>query len=49
MPYAARGGGFGIVGLTERVTALGGTLHTSHRKNHGWEIQALLPAMRRAD
>ncbi|MFD5228711.1 sensor histidine kinase [Streptomyces qaidamensis] len=49
MPYAARGGGFGIVGLTERVTALGGTLHTGPRKNHGWEVLALLPAMRRAD
>lgn len=33
MPYAARGGGFGIVGSTERVTALGGTLHTGPRKN----------------
>ncbi|MFJ9736522.1 sensor histidine kinase [Streptomyces sp. NPDC101166] len=48
MPYAARGGGFGIVGLTERVTALGGTLHTSPRKDHGWEVVAHFPAMRRA-
>ncbi|MBP5865093.1 MULTISPECIES: sensor histidine kinase [Streptomyces] len=48
MPYAARGGGFGIVGLTERVTALGGTLHTGPRKDHGWEVIALLPTMRRA-
>ncbi|MDX2682198.1 histidine kinase [Streptomyces sp. NY05-11A] len=46
MPYAARGGGFGIVGLTERVTALGGTLHTGPRKDHGWEVMALLPAVR---
>jgi hypothetical protein len=38
MPYAARGGGFGIVGLTERVTALDGTLHTGPRKDHGWEV-----------
>ncbi|WP_307059930.1 sensor histidine kinase [Streptomyces achromogenes] len=49
MPYAARGGGFGIVGLTERVTALGGTLHAGPRENHGWEVVALLPAMRRTD
>ncbi|WP_060892084.1 histidine kinase [Streptomyces europaeiscabiei] len=48
LPYAARGGGFGIVGLTERVTALGGTLHTGPREDHGWEVIALLPTMRRA-
>ncbi|WP_435849601.1 hypothetical protein [Streptomyces tibetensis] len=46
---AARGGGFGLVGLTERVTALGGTLHTGPRKNHGWEVVALLPTVRRTD
>jgi signal transduction histidine kinase len=44
IPHAARGGGFGIVGLTERVTALGGELHTGPRAVHGWEILALLPA-----
>ncbi|WP_443080289.1 sensor histidine kinase [Streptomyces sp. SP18BB07] len=49
MPYAARGGGFGIVGLTERVTALGGTLRTGPRQDHGWEVVALLPAPRQAD
>ncbi|MFM9559318.1 sensor histidine kinase, partial [Streptomyces caniscabiei] len=48
MPNAAHGGGFGIIGLTERVTALGGTLHTGPRKDHGWEVIALLPTMRRA-
>jgi signal transduction histidine kinase len=49
MPYAARGGGFGIVGLTERVTALGGTLHSGPRKDHGWEVLALLPARGRTE
>ncbi|NUP17591.1 MAG: sensor histidine kinase [Streptomyces sp.] len=49
LPYAARGGGFGIVGLTERVIALGGTLHTGPRGDHGWEVVALLPAVSRAD
>ncbi|MEV0218217.1 histidine kinase [Streptomyces sp. NPDC050704] len=44
MPYAARGGGFGIVGLTERVTALGGELRTGPRPDTGWEVTALLPA-----
>nr|WP_234311813.1 sensor histidine kinase [Streptomyces griseus] len=48
MPNAARGGGFGIVGLTERVTALDGTLHTGPRNDHGWEVVALLPTVRRA-
>jgi signal transduction histidine kinase len=28
IPQAARGGGFGLVGLTERVTALGGELRS---------------------
>ena len=46
VPYAARGGGFGIVGLTERVTALGGTLHTGPRNEHGWEVIALIPTVR---
>ncbi len=44
MPHAARGGGFGIVGLTERVTALGGELLTGPRPGSaGWEVMALLP------
>ncbi len=30
-PEAAHGGGFGIVGLTERVAALGGGLHAGPR------------------
>jgi signal transduction histidine kinase len=49
LPYAARGGGFGIIGLTERVTALGGTLHTGPRASHGWEVVAALPAVRRTN
>ncbi|MER7408485.1 histidine kinase [Streptomyces sp. NPDC000070] len=44
MPHAARGGGFGIVGLTERVTALGGELRAGPRPDDGWELQALFPA-----
>lgn len=46
MPHAARGGGFGIVGLSERVTALGGDLRTGPRPGAGWEVMALLPVTR---
>lgn len=45
LPQAARGGGFGLVGLTERVTALGGELRTGPRPaRRGWEVTAILPA-----
>lgn len=44
MPHAARGGGFGLVGLTERVTALDGTLRTGPRPDRrGWQLSATLP------
>lgn len=44
-PEAARGGGFGLVGLTERVTALGGRIRARPREDGpGWEIVAVLPA-----
>ncbi|WP_229866303.1 sensor histidine kinase [Streptomyces spinoverrucosus] len=44
IPQAARGGGFGLVGLTERVTALGGELRTGPRPTgQGWEVTAVLP------
>nr|WP_128435073.1 sensor histidine kinase [Streptomyces cyaneus] len=47
LPKAARGGGFGLVGLTERVTALGGKLRTGPRSDRrGWEVTATLPAER---
>ncbi|MGW0821109.1 sensor histidine kinase [Streptomyces sp. NPDC002845] len=43
LPAAARGGGFGLVGLTERVTALGGELRAGPCPGQGWEITAMLP------
>ncbi|MGW0331670.1 sensor histidine kinase [Streptomyces sp. NPDC003011] len=44
LPPAAHGGGFGLVGLTERVTALGGRLRAGPRgEGHGWEVRALFP------
>lgn len=47
LPAAARGGGFGLVGLTERVTALGGELHTGPKDDRGWEVRALFPTVER--
>ncbi|WP_461059264.1 sensor histidine kinase [Streptomyces pseudoechinosporeus] len=44
LPAAAHGGGFGLVGLTERVTALGGELHAGPRAGHGWEVRGVFPA-----
>ncbi|MBC9730608.1 sensor histidine kinase [Streptomyces sp. TRM68367] len=49
LPEDARGGGFGLVGLTERVTALGGSLHAGPRAGagYGWEVRAEFPVRRR--
>ncbi|WP_425473632.1 sensor histidine kinase [Streptomyces tailanensis] len=45
LPEAARGGGFGLVGLTERVTQLGGRIQARAREvGPGWEVVAVLPA-----
>lgn len=43
LPDAAHGGGFGLVGLNERVTALGGTLSAGPRAGTGWEVRAVIP------
>ncbi|MFF4055843.1 sensor histidine kinase [Streptomyces sp. NPDC001668] len=43
LPAAAHGGGFGLVGLKERVTALGGELYAGPRAEYGWEVRALFP------
>ncbi|MFF8972822.1 sensor histidine kinase [Streptomyces sp. NPDC014995] len=42
LPAAAHGGGFGLVGLKERVTALGGELAAGPRGGVGWEVRAVL-------
>ncbi|KMS76192.1 histidine kinase [Streptomyces viridochromogenes] len=47
LPAAAHGGGFGLVGLKERVTALGGELHAGPRGGVGWEVRAVIPAGKR--
>jgi signal transduction histidine kinase len=41
-PLGGRGG-FGLVGLHERVQAVGGTLVVGPRPGGGWEVAALLP------
>ncbi|MBR7830897.1 sensor histidine kinase [Actinospica sp. MGRD01-02] len=41
-PAALRGGGFGLIGLRERVTALGGEIMTGPAE-HGWRVRARLP------
>ena len=46
LPAAAHGGGFGLVSLTERVTALGGELRAGPRAGGGWEVRAVFPAGR---
>ncbi|QYX75474.1 sensor histidine kinase [Streptomyces akebiae] len=49
LPDAARGGGFGLVGLTERVTALGGRIQARPRADGpGWEVAAVLPSAPRS-
>ncbi|MGX1562706.1 sensor histidine kinase [Streptomyces sp. NPDC055506] len=53
LPEAAHGGGFGLVGLTERVTALGGELRAGPRGGPagevgaGWQVRAVFPAGKR--
>jgi signal transduction histidine kinase len=46
LPAAAHGSGFGLVGLKERVTALGGHFSTRPRTENGWQVRAVLPATR---
>ncbi|RPF34965.1 sensor histidine kinase [Streptomyces sp. TLI_185] len=45
LPAAAHFSGFGLVGLRERVTALGGELRTGPRAGagRGWEVRARFP------
>ncbi|MCS7475757.1 sensor histidine kinase [Umezawaea endophytica] len=37
------GGGYGLVGMAERVTALGGSLHAGPEPGHRWRTTARLP------
>ena len=40
------GSGNGIAGMTERATALGGTLRAGRRPEGGFEVRAWLPMRR---
>jgi len=35
--------GYGLIGMSERVAAFGGTLTTGPRRNGGWEVRARFP------
>lgn len=45
-PVQANGSGNGITGMTERATALGGTLRAGRRPEGGFEVRAWLPLHR---
>ncbi|TDC84203.1 sensor histidine kinase [Micromonospora sp. KC606] len=40
---ASHRGGYGLIGMRERVETLGGTLHTGPRPDTGWSVLATLP------
>lgn len=40
---AGLGGGYGLAGLSERLTALGGSLAAGNRPEGGWEVLARIP------
>nr|WP_208853134.1 hypothetical protein [Streptomyces albofaciens] len=42
-PAAGPAGGYGLLGLTERMSALGGTLEYGPTRDGGWHIAATLP------
>jgi len=48
-PPVATGGGFGLVGLAERVRALGGELSAGPRTGGGFAVSARLPAAAREE
>jgi signal transduction histidine kinase len=49
-PSTADGGtaGYGLVGMQERTTLLGGTFHAGPNADRGWRVQATLPRTRTA-
>ncbi|MGW5362545.1 sensor histidine kinase [Actinopolymorpha pittospori] len=47
IPTRYRHGGFGLVGMRERVEALGGTLLAGPRPGSGWSVRATVPVVAR--
>jgi signal transduction histidine kinase len=43
---AARGSGYGLVGMNERAAALGGTLRAGPGRERGWLVEADIPLVR---
>ncbi|MEU2153765.1 sensor histidine kinase [Streptomyces sp. NPDC019396] len=48
-PDETTGGGHGLIGMRERVTALGGTLSAGPRYGGGFRVQAILPVNTHAE
>lgn len=42
-PSGSRQPGYGLVGMAERVSLLGGTLEAGPNPDHGWTVQATIP------
>ena len=42
-PTSRAPAGYGLVGMRERVTLLGGTFHAGAAAGHGWRVEAILP------
>ncbi|MEV5976696.1 histidine kinase [Streptomyces sp. NPDC052114] len=42
-PTASAGNGHGLIGLRERLSVYGGTLHTGPRPDGGYRVEALIP------
>jgi len=42
-PIGSNGAGFGLVGMKERATLLGGTLAAGPSPNRGWIVEAVIP------
>lgn len=43
LPQEQREPGFGLLGMSERVALLGGTLRAGPEPGHGWRVEAILP------